>query len=301
MIARARRSWNRGGRPTAAPYLFLLPTTAYFAIFWILPFIFTIWVSLTNWNILGNLSQARFQGLENYAALLTTDPIFRIAVKNTFFYVVVNVPVVMALALGLALLLNRPLPGRTLFRTIAFVPYGASVVALAIIWKIIYSPTPNGLLNSLLAYAGLPIQSWLNSSSLALPSIMIMDMWKWTGYSMVVFLVALSNIPQMYYDAARVDGANSRGTFRYITIPALRPVFLFSVVTSTIGAFQVFAQVYVMTSGGPANASEVVVHYMYMVAFKWLRMGDAAAMAMVLLGLILVLVMGEVRILGERE
>ena len=130
---------------------------------------------------------------------------------------------------------------------------------------------------------------------------MAMDVWKWTGYTMVIFLVALANIPSVYYDAAQVDGANNWLAFRHITLPLLRPTFLFTAVTGTIGAFQVFAQVYVMTQGGPANSTEVVVHYMYQVAFKWLRMGDAAAMAMVLLGFIMIFVLSEYRLLQEKN
>lgn len=130
---------------------------------------------------------------------------------------------------------------------------------------------------------------------------MAMDAWKWIGYTMVIFLVALSNIPTMYFEAAQVDGASVWQSFVHITLPLLRPTFLFLAVTGTIGAFQVFGQVYIMTQGGPANSTEVVVYYMYQMAFKWMRMADAAAMAMVLLALILILVLGEMRFLQERE
>lgn len=295
VTARSRRT------TAAAPYLFLLPAMLYFLIFWVGPFLFTIWISMTDWDILGNIADVQFRGLRNYTDLVTNDSIFLTAVRNTFTYVVVNVPLVLVLGLGLALLLERQFAGRSVVRTIAFLPYGTSVVALAIIWKFIYSPTDSGVLNSVLLKLGLPSQGWLSSANLALPAVMAMDIWKWTGYTMVIFLVALSNIPAMYYEAAEVDGASWWDRFRYITLPLLRPTFLFAVTTATIGAFQVFAQVYVMTQGGPANATEVVVHYMYRVAFKWLRMGDAAAMAIVLLGLILVLVMSEVKGLQERD
>jgi multiple sugar transport system permease protein len=256
---------------------------------------------MTNWDILGNFSDTDFQGLKNYSHLIFVDSIFLTAVRNTFTYVVVNVPIVMVFGLGLALLLQLQFSGQTVFRTLAFLPYGTSVVALAIIWRFIYSPTDSGVLNSVLSWVGLPSQGWLSSATLALPSIMAMDVWKWTGYTMIIFLVALANIPASYYEAAKVDGANWWDSFRFITLPLLRPTFLFAVVTGTIGAFQVFAQVYVMTQGGPAHATEMVVHYMYRVAFKWLRMGDAAAMAMVLLALILILVLVEIKLLQERD
>jgi ABC-type sugar transport system permease subunit len=141
----------------------------------------------------------------------------------------------------------------------------------------------------------------LSDANLALPSIMIMDIWKWVGSNMVIFLVALFNIPNVYYEAAKVDGANSYQCFRHVTLPLLRPTFLFMAVTGTIGAFQVFAQVFIMTEGGPAHGSEVVVHYMYNVAFEWLRMGDASAMAIILLLLILVFVVAEMWVLRVRE
>lgn len=288
-------------RTPAAPYLFILPSALFFLVFWIAPFLFTVWISTTDWNALGSLREVTFQGLGNYANLFTNDPIFLTAVRNTFVFVLVNVPVVMGLGLALALLLRRPFRGRAAVRTIAFLPYGTSIVALAIIWRFIYSPTPSGVLNTALSWVGIPNQAWLSSATLALPSIMAMDVWKWTGYTMVIFLVALSNIPAMYFEAAQVDGANAWKSFIHITLPMLRPTFLFVIVTGTIGAFQVFGQVYIMTQGGPANATEVVVYYMYQMAFKWMRMADAAAMAMVLLVLILVLVLGEMRILQERE
>jgi ABC-type sugar transport system permease subunit len=286
---------------SAAPYLFLIPASLYFLVFWIGPFIFTIWISMTDWNILGDLSKINFNGFSNYVQLFTEDSIFLTAVKNTFIYAVINTPLVIILGLGLAFLLRSSFRGRTIVRTLAFLPYGTSLVALAIIWRSIYSPTASGVLNIVLSWFNIENQGWLSSATLALPSIMIMDVWKWTGYTMVIFLVALANIPSVYYDAAQVDGANNWLAFRHITLPLLRPTFLFTAVTGTIGAFQVFAQVYVMTQGGPANSTEVVVHYMYQVAFKWLRMGDAAAMAMVLLGFIMIFVLSEYRLLQERH
>jgi ABC-type sugar transport system permease subunit len=273
----------------------------FFAVFWVFPFLFSIFVSFTDWNILGSVTDAEFRGFGNYFDLLRQDLIFRIALRNTFTYVMINVPVVMILALGLALVLKQDLFGRGVFRTVAFIPRGASVVALALIWRFIYSPTESGVLNTLLIRLGLPIQGWLSDAKLALPSVMLMDMWYWVGSSMVIFLVALFNIPQVYYEAAKVDGANSWHCFRHVTLPLLRPTFLFAIVTGTIGAFQVFAQIYIMTEGGPANGSEVVVHYMYKVGFEWLRMGDASAMAIVLLGLIMVFVLVEMWVLRARD
>ena len=284
-----------------APYLFLLPATIYFLVFWIGPFLFTIGISMTDWTILGELSKVNFSGVSNFTSLFANDPIFLTAVRNTFTYAVVNTPLVLVLGMGLALLLMSSFIGKTILRTAAFLPYGTSVVALAIIWRFIYSPTPSGVLNSILSWVGIPNQGWLSSSTLALPSIMLMDVWKWTGYTMVIFVVGMSNIPTMYYEAAQVDGANSWDCFWQITIPLLRPTFLFSIVTGTIGAFQVFAQVYVMTRGGPANATEVVVHYMYLVAFKWLHMGSASAMAIVLLAFIMIIVLIENKLLQEKD
>jgi len=300
-LAEAKDVRGRGGRRSkAAPYLFLLPALLFFSVFWVFPFLFSIWVSTTDWDILGNLSDLTYQGLENYGKVLN-DSIFRTAVRNTFTYVLMDVPALTVLGLGLALLLKQSMVGRGAFRTIAFLPHGTSAVALAIIWKIIYMPADSGVLNGMLLQLGLPTLGWLTDPSWALPSILIMTIWKWTGFTLVVFLVALFNIPSEYYEAARVDGANVWHTFRHITIPLLRPTFLFTTVTNTIGAFQIFTEVYLMTEGGPAKATEVVVHYMYTVAFEWLKMGKASAMAILLLALILAFVLVEMRLLRARD
>ena len=215
-----------------------------------------------------------------YKFLLTT-PIFGLALRNTIIYTIGVVTGVTIISLAIALLVNSGIIFQPLFRTVYFLPAVSSIAIVAVIFKVLYNPT-YGLLNYLLSLVGIPMQLWLVSTKTALPAIMIMDVWKSAGYFMVIFLAGLQGIPKSLYDAAAVDGANRWKSFFYITLPLLSPTILFVVVVSTIGCFQVFDSVFIMTGGGPDNRTMVLGQLIYTYAFLYFHLGKASAMAFVL-------------------
>jgi multiple sugar transport system permease protein len=205
----------------------------------------------------------------------------------------------MAVALGLALLMNRKIPGVRVLRAIFFLPYITSFVAISLVWRWMFQPDV-GLLNGLLGLLRIPPQPWLSSPATALPSLMLMSIWMYAGYMMIIFLAGLQSIPEPLYESARIDGANAWQRFRHITIPMLRPTTLFLLVTMVIFMFQVFTAVYVMTEGGPLHATDVIVYHIYRNAWEYLRMGYASAMAWVLFAIVFVITLVQFRFLGGR-
>jgi len=238
-----------------------------------------------------------FVGLANYRALVG-DAAFGHALANTAIYVLF-VPVGMAVALALALLVNRRMRGVAFLRTVFFLPYITSFVAISLVWKWMYDPD-FGLFNNILARLGLPPQPWLSSPATAMPSLMLMSVWMYAGYMMVIFLAGLQNIPESLYESARIDGAGAWQRFRRITLPMLRPTTFFVLVTMVIFMFQVFTAVYVMTEGGPLHATDVIVYHIYRNAWEYLRMGYASAMAWVLFGIVFVVTLVQYVWLGGR-
>jgi multiple sugar transport system permease protein len=220
------------------------------------------------------------------------------AVRNTAVYVLF-VPAGMALALALALLVNRRMPGVRLLRAVYFLPYITSFVAISLVWRWMFQPDV-GLFNNLLGRIGVSPQPWLSSPAAALPSLMLMSTWMYAGYMMVIFLAGLQSIPETLYESARMDGAGAWQRFRRITLPLLRPTLLFILVTMVIFMFQVFTAVYVMTEGGPLHATDVVVYHIYRTAWEYLRMGYASAMAWVLFALVFLVTLLQFRWLGAR-
>jgi multiple sugar transport system permease protein len=237
------------------------------------------------------LTSPRFVGIGNYAEL-ARDPLFRQVVGNTLLYVAVTVPVGIGLALALAVPLDGGLRGAALYRTAFFLPVVASSVAVAVVWRWMYS-SDFGLLNWLLG-ANVP---WIASSEWALPSVMIAAVWKGLGYDLLVFLAGLKSIPGRLYEAAALDGASAWQRFRLITLPLLAPTTFFVLVVALVRSAQVFDLAYVLTGGGPANATNTVVLFLYEVAFHHFRMGYAAAAAWLLFAA----VFGLVLLLGRRE
>jgi multiple sugar transport system permease protein len=213
----------------------LLPLLLSFALFWIYPAVRGFWGSFTLWR--GFNPVAPFVGLQNYERAFQ-DPIFRTALGNTFYYALLTVPANVILALLLAMGVEASGRLRTFFRTVYFLPVVTPVIATALIWKWLYQPSL-GLINQLLTMAALPTQRWLLSTSLALVSVAIYSLWKNLGFNMVIFMAGLTTIPQDYYDAAKVDGANRWQLFRYVTIPLLRTTFVFVLVTGIISSLQV--------------------------------------------------------------
>ena len=275
-------------------WVFLSPGLVYFAIFLILPVLASVYISFTNWDI---LTPPRWVGMANYTELLQNSTIQR-AILNTFYYAAVTIPVTIALGLLLALALNRAFFGRTFFRIIYYLPVVISAAATALLWMWIFQ-SQVGLLNHLLAWAGLPKQSWLVSPLYAMPVIMWTGIWQSLGWSVVVFLAGLQNISEMYYEAAKIDGADSGQLFRYITWPLLAPTTLVVLVILIIGSLQVFGTVLIMTDGGPLNSTTVIVHQVYINAFQYLRMGYGSALGIILFLFILLLALTNLRLFGS--
>jgi multiple sugar transport system permease protein len=267
----------------------------------IIPIFDTAWMSLHNWSLVRPVRP--FIGLDNYAKL-ASDPLFRMALYNTTLFAVVTVPVTLLLAFGVAVLLDKPMRGRVenVYKFLFFLPVVPTMVPVSVIWKWIYDPS-YGILNYALSFLGVPAQGWLINSNLAIWAIIAMTVWKSVGYYMVLFLVGLKDIPVDYYEAASIDGATAWQRLTQITIPLMRPMLLFNVVIATIFAYNVFAQVYVMTEGpqgSPANPVRVIVLDMYENGFRYLKMGYASAEAMVLLLIVFGLTIFEFRFLRPK-
>jgi multiple sugar transport system permease protein len=230
-------------------------------------------LSFVEWSL---LSPPKWAGLANFRRLLS-DPYAWNALKNTFYYVAGVMPGI-ALSLLLAVLLNQGLRFTTIYRTLYYLPTITMWVAIALVWKWLYSPQ-YGLINWTLSQLGLPTVSWLSDPNWAMPAVIITSIWKGVGYNMVIFLAGLQGIPNVYYEAAAIDGANWWQRFRHITLPLLTPTTYFVVVMTFIGSFSVFAQVYIMTEGGPGQATTTMIYYLYNNAFKYFDIGYADVLA----------------------
>jgi len=278
-----------------APYGFILPGTAFYLMVTIMPMFMGLWMSLHRWNILR--ARQTFIGLANYATVLT-NPVFWQALKNTLIYTVGVVPVQIGLALIVALLLNAEIRGRTMFRLLYYLPVVTPLSIAAVIWQWIYHPQM-GLLNAALSTFGVAPRNWLGDPQIAMLSVIIVAIWAGLGYKMVIFLAALQGIPESYYEAAMIDGANRLDLFRHITLPLLRPTMLYVFITSLIGSFQVFGLVNVLTGGGPLDATNVLVMHIYRRAFSDYQFGEASAMSFVLFAIILLFTLVQWKVMGR--
>jgi multiple sugar transport system permease protein len=270
-------------REILTAWSFLAPSALHLALFTAIPLVFTLFVSLHDWDLLRD--DKPFVGLANYISL-SRDPLFWRALANTFAYSL-YVPVSMALALGAALLLDQPLKGIRVLRAIVFLPTIVSYAAIAIVWQWIFN-VDFGLLNTVLRAVHLPGVDWLGNPKTALIAVMIVSAWVQIGYQMVIYLAGLQGIPSYLYEAARLDGAGAWERFRFITLPMLRPVSVYLLVTGVIWSFQVFTLVYVMTEGGPVHATDVLVYQIYQNAWEFRRMGYASAMSWILFAILVV-------------
>jgi multiple sugar transport system permease protein len=296
LTVRPRRGYDATRRQALAGYLFVAPAMVIFFVFTLLPVAIALVLSFTNYDVFTKLD---WIGGDNYGYALLEDELFRTALINTVVYTAWSVPLSMGIGLGLALLLNQKLRGLGLYRTVYYVPVVTSMVAVAMIWLQLFDPL-YGVISNGLEAIGLKGIDWLGDPNLAMPSIIAVSVWKVVGWNMLIYLAGLQGIPDYLKEAAAIDGANRRQTFWKITLPLLQPTTFFIFVTSLIGAFQVFDVVYVMTGGGPANATTTLVHQIYNAAFKALDMGYAAAMSFVLFGIILVVSLFSMRaIRGE--
>ncbi len=282
-------------RRNLVAWSFLAPASVHLALFTLGPLAIAAWLSLHRWSL---IDVARpFVGLSNYARLLG-DSAFWNAIKNTAVFAL-HVPVSMAIALALALIVQRRARGIVLLRAMLFLPTITSLVAVAMVWQWMLHDE-YGLFNWLLSLVGMGPVPWLSSPSTALLSIMIMATWMVVGYQMILFQAGLAAIPSDLYDAARIDGASVLRRFFHVTLPGLRHTLFFVLITSVIGSFQVFGAVYVMTEGGPLHATDVAVFHIYQEAWEFLRFGDAAAQSWVLFAIIFVVTWLQFRTLERK-
>lgn len=266
-----------------AGWMFAGPALLVIAVFFGLPVLAAAFLSLTDFDIyaLADRDNMRVVGLGNYSALLG-NPLFWKALGNTFYFVLVGVPVSIGLSLGAALLLHSRLACfKPFFRTAFFAPVVTTVVAVAVIWRYLFH-TSYGLVNWALSWLGLPAVDWLGNPHWAMPTIILFAAWKNFGWNMIIFLAALQSIPEELYEAARIDGASPARQLCHITLPMLGPVLLLVGILTMAGYFQLFAEPYVMTQGGPLQSTVSVLYLMYEEGFKWWNLGSAAAVAFLL-------------------
>lgn len=287
-----RREWS----DWLQGYAFLAPSFLILGVFVYFPVLYAAWLSLWRWRILRG--EPTFIGLDNYTFLFSSEDFWQ-AMWNTFYFAAGSIPTGMAIALVIALLLNRPLRGLAIYRTAYFLPTITSLVAVSIVWLWIYHPDV-GLANYLLNLVGLPSVRWLNAPQSAMPALIILGIWRGLGYNVIIYLAGLQNIPQHLYEAAKIDGANRWQLFRHVTWPLLTPTSFFIFIIAIINSFQSFTQVDVMTQGGPIGSTTVIVYYLYKQAFQQFTMGYGSAIAMVLFAMILGLTLIQIKVLGPR-
>ncbi|HVO73229.1 MAG TPA: sugar ABC transporter permease [Ignavibacteriaceae bacterium] len=267
----------------SAAFFFLSPALGSILVFFFIPVVAAFVMSFTDFDIysLGDWTKARFIGFNNYLNLFK-DPLFWISLKNTFYYVIAATPISIAVSLGAAILLNSKLVKlKVIFRLTYFIPVITTLVAVAIVWRFIYHPR-FGILNYLLGIFGISPVDWLGDPNWAMPAIILMAVWKNFGYNMIIFIAGLQNIPGYLYEASVIEGANAWQQFKSITLPMLAPTTFFISVITMISFFQLFAEPYIMTQGGPLNKTLSIVQYMYLEGFRWWNMGYSASIAFVL-------------------
>ncbi|HEX9670090.1 MAG TPA: sugar ABC transporter permease [Thermoanaerobaculia bacterium] len=287
MSAVPRESTGTPKEARAAWWL-LAPALGAIVLFFALPVVAGLLLSFSDFDLyaIADPRNARFVGLGNYARLLR-DPLFWKALGNTFLLVAVGGPLTLAVALGGALLVNSRLARlRGLYRTIFFAPVVTTLVAVAVVWRALYHPR-FGLFNQILGLFGVPEIDWLGHPRWAMLAIVLLSVWRSFGYCLVILVAGLQAIPETLYEAARLDGASWWHQLRHVTLPLLRPTLVFAGVITTVGFFQLFAEPYVMTRGGPLNATLSIALLMYQQGFRWWNMGHAAAIAFTLFALIL--------------
>ncbi len=281
---------KRKNKDTRYFWLFILPWVIGFLSFTLFPMVYSFVVSFTNWN---GQNMRDFIGLKNFIQIFTKDRTFWSSLKITFKYILISVPLNTVFAIFLAVLLNKHLPGRNLFRGIFYLPTICSGVAMYITWAYLLNGT-NGYVNVLLGFLGVEGHNWLGDVKTALPSILFMEMFN-IGTAMTIVLAGLQDVPTDYYEAARLDGASSFQQFFQITFPLITPVVFFNVLMAIIKGLQIFTQPYVMTQGGPAQSTFVYGLYLYNTAFSYGKFGYASALAWVLFVIIIIITMVVMR------
>jgi multiple sugar transport system permease protein len=293
-----RNSLGQRMRRSIPAYLFILPGMLLFAVWTMYPLLHSLTMSFAEWNL---IKPSRFVGTENYQRAFN-DPVFWLALRNTLFYVVVTVPGQIILGLGLALLLDAPLRARGFFRTIYYIPVVTSWVVVSLIFTYLFNGQA-GLINWVLRDGVGVIDkniNWLSEPLTANIAIAALGIWKGLGWTMVIFLAGLQSVPIHLYEAASIDGATAWQRFRLITIPLIRQTTLFILVMLTIGAFQVFISVYIMTGGRPLHRTEVLLTYMYKNSFESLDLGYGSALSYIFAIMVFTLSMAQIRLLRRR-
>jgi ABC-type sugar transport system permease subunit len=284
-------TWRR--RNLIIAFLFVLPALINFTLFRYLPIFAAARASFYNYSLLGGLRD--FNGLDHYLRLLE-DPVFWQTMKVTLTFVIIKVPIEVSLALLLAMFLSRETFGTGVVRSAIMAPLVTSIIVVSIIWAMMLH-SEQGLFQSILNSVGIPKQAFLSDQDRALPALTLMMLWKDIGLSMIILMAGLKNIPGVYYEAAVVDGASRWQLFRNVTLPLIRPVLMFVIITRTVFSFQLFVPVYQMTRGGPLDSTKVIVYYIYQQGFLFQDMGYASALAMVTLLILLFVSMGQMRLL----
>jgi multiple sugar transport system permease protein len=285
------------GRQARAGLLLALPSVVLILVFFFGPVLYGVWLSLTDFDLyaIADPSSVRFVGAGNYASALAS-PEFWNALKVTLWYALVGAPVSVAVSLAAALLVDAHLTRwKPFFRAVYFAPVVTTLVAVAIVWRYLYQPQ-YGLVNELLVRFGIPRVDWLGDPRWALPAILVLAVWKNFGYNLLIFVAGLQAVPRELHEAAELDGASAWQRFRHVTLPELAPVMLFVSVTTAINYFQLFAEPYVMTQGGPLRSTTSLVLLMYEQGFRWWRLGYAAALAFLLFAVILVATFVQLRL-----
>jgi ABC-type sugar transport system permease subunit len=288
---------DRFHRGRLSPYLYLFPSLLLLGVFTYYPILYSLWVSFMRWDIFS--PKPVFCGIENYAALFR-DPVFWLVMKNTLVYTVGTIPITMALALIMAILLNERIGWmRGVYRAACFYPTMVPAAAAGMLWVWLLNPGI-GLVNYYLRKLGVPTVEWLYDMKWALPALMLVSIWKNFGYYMLIYLAGLQAIPGELYESADIEGASFWARIRYITVPLLGPTTVFVVIVSVINSFQVFDLSHVMTQGGPADRTNVLVYYIYQNAFRFWNMGQASALTVIFVALLLIIIMTTMRSLEKR-
>lgn len=284
----------RARREAVLGYIFISPAVLGLVIWTVGPMLFAVWLAFTSWDI---ISPARSVGLENFRTMFLKDEFFWRSLWVTFKYTIVAVPTSLVFSFALAMLLNSGVRAMPWFRTFFYLPSLTPMVASVALWRWIYNPE-FGLANYFLRLAGLPKVNWLLDTGWVFPAFWIMNLWT-AGGGMIIFLAGLQGVPQELYDAASIDGANAWGRFRYVTIPMVSPIIFYNLIIGIINTFQVFTVGYLMTDGGPDHATLFYVLYLYRNAFKWLKMGYAAALSWVLFFIVLAVTVFVFKYIGQ--
>ena len=280
-----------------AAYVIIAPAVALLLVLFILPTLAVFVIAATDWQF--GADTLSYVGLQNFAELVG-DPVFRASLFNTVVYVLIVVPSTLVLGLAIALLIESGTSLRAFYRAVHFVPYMATLAAMAIAWEALLHPTI-GLVNETLESLGLPTANWLRDESTVLPVLAAIGVWQNLGFAMVLFLAGLTAIPRDLYDAAEIDGADGMlDRFMAVTLPLLGPVSMFVVIVTALRAFEVFDTVKILTQGRPGNASEVLLHTLYVESFQFLRTGYGAAVTIVFLVIVVTLTLLQAKILDKR-